>query len=464
VKFVVDARSDSSPGELRVVLCRPADRPKDVTEAEFSAAPKSWLRLHDENRLLVGIGQEDPTPASITTAMAVASYAARKNGWLRLHIDLAENASSVEPAVVGALLGGYRFEDFREKKTTPIGSLRISVARTGLASARRAVATGEVIGAATNYARQLGNQPGNHFHPATLAEEAKALAKRSGLAVRVLDERALAAKKFGGILAVGSGSAHPPRLIVLEHRGGPAKQRPIALVGKAITFDSGGISLKPAADMEEMIFDKCGGMAVMGAMSAVAGLGLKRNVVGVIGSAENLPGPNAYRPGDIVHSYDGTTIEIVNTDAEGRVVLADAIAYAREDLRAATIIDLATLTGACGVALGEYAAGLFASDENLKDEILASATRAGEPLWPMPILDGHIEQIRSDVAQWKNSGGRLGGACTAAAFLQAFARETPWAHIDIAYMVNFKKPKGGFAHGATGYGVRLLVDLLRNRA
>jgi leucyl aminopeptidase len=256
--------------------------------------------------------------------------------------------------------------------------------------------------------------------------------------------------------------SRPPRLIVIEHRGGSARQAPIALVGKAVTFDSGGISIKPAAQMEDMIFDKCGGIAVLGAMAGIAKLGLKRNVVGVIASAENMPGAAAYRPGDIVTSYDGKHIEIINTDAEGRVVLADAIAYARKDKRAVAIIDLATLTGACGVALGDYAAGLWTTSDALKDALLASSEKTGERLWPMPLFQEYSDQIKSDVAFIKNTGGRPGGACTAAAFLKAFAEDTPWAHLDIAYTASREKDRADMARGATGYGVRMLVDLVEN--
>jgi leucyl aminopeptidase len=245
----------------------------------------------------------------------------------------------------------------------------------------------------------------------------------------------------------------------LEHRGGRKGERPLVFVGKAITFDTGGISIKQAANMEEMIFDKSGGMAVLGAMSAVARLGLKRNVAGVIASAENMPSGTAYRPGDIVTAYDGTHIEVLNTDAEGRVVLGDALAYARKDLRAAAMIDLATLTGACGIALGEYAAGLWTNDDEFGAAVRGASERVGERLWPMPLFSEYDDQIKSDVAAIKNTGGRLGGACTGAAFLKAFAGDTPWAHLDIAFMSHRDRDQPHLARGATGFGVRTLVEL-----
>ena len=328
-----------------------------------------------------------------------------------------------------------------------------------LATAKKAGERGEIIAEAANFARDVANQPANLLYPETLAARAVKLGRDFNLKVTVFDEKKLRAGKFGGLIAVGQGSARPPRLIVIEHRGGPKKQAPLALVGKAITFDTGGISIKPAANMEDMIFDKCGGMAVLGAMAAIAELNVKRNVVGIIASAENMPSGEAYRPGDIITTYDGKHIEIINTDAEGRVVLADAIAYARLDMKAEAIIDLATLTGACGVALGDYAAGFWSNDEAFGKSVRAAAEKAGERLWPMPLFAEFEEQIKSDVALIKNSGGRLGGACTAAAFLKTFAEDTPWAHLDIAYMAQREKDRADLARGATGFGVRTLVEL-----
>jgi leucyl aminopeptidase len=336
----------------------------------------------------------------------------------------------------------------------------VQVLAGDVAAAKRSVSRSQAIAEATNEVRDIGNQPGNLLYPETLAAHAERLARRYGFKTKIFNEKLLKTGKFGGILAVGQGSVRPPRMIVIEHRGGSKTEAPIALVGKAITFDTGGISIKPAANMEEMIFDKCGGIAVLGAMAAIAALGVKRNVVGVIASAENMPGGNAYRPGDIITTYDGKHIEIVNTDAEGRVVLADAIAYARVDANAKAIVDLATLTGACGVALGEYAAGFWSNDDALRERVLTAASSAGENIWPMPLFEEYDKQIRSDVALIKNSGGRLGGACTAAAFLKTFAEETPWAHLDIAYTAHREKDRSDMARGATGFGVRTLVELV----
>jgi leucyl aminopeptidase len=265
---------------------------------------------------------------------------------------------------------------------------------------------------------------------------------------------------FGGLTAVGGGSMHPPRLIVLEYRGGKASQRPIALVGKAITFDSGGISIKPADRMDEMKFDKMGGCAVLGIMQAVARLQLKLNVVGIVASAENLLSSRSYRPGDVVTTYDGKTIEVLNTDAEGRVVLADALAYARIHFRPTQIIDMATLTGAIIIALGTTRAGLFSNHETLTQQLKAAGEAVGERVWEMPHDEPFHDQIKSDIALVKNTGGREGGSCTAAAFLEKWVEETPWAHIDIAGTAWKTKESSYSSKGATGFGVRLLIEYL----
>jgi leucyl aminopeptidase len=358
------------------------------------------------------------------------------------------------------VIGNYRFEAFLPKQTREISEVSFVVPkRERHGDVRKAVERGRVIGESVNAAREVANSPGNLTYPGILATRAGQMARRVGLTCKVLDENDLRKGGFGGILAVGSGSARPPRLIVLEHLGGKKNERPLAFVGKAITFDSGGISLKPAANMEEMIFDKCGGMAVLGAMEALARLRVQRNVVGVLACAENMPSATAYRPGDIVRTYGGVYVEVVNTDAEGRMVLADALSWVGEKYKPSAIVDLATLTGACGVALGEHMAGLWSNDPTFLGAVMEASRETGERVWHMPLDPGYSRQIKSDVAQLKNSGGRLGGACTAAAFLKVFADPTPWAHLDIAYTAHSTKDSEGLARGATGYGVRTLIAL-----
>jgi leucyl aminopeptidase len=434
-----------------------------VADAEFSGKADALFYARHERVLHVGLGPRAKIDgAAFRSAAGAATFFLKKIGEHQIALRLDEWPQFSGPAVEGALLADYRFERFKSKKTGALTGLSVHVLAGDAPAAKRAVRRGQAVAEATNVAREIGNLPGNLLYPETLAGHAEKLGRRFGFKVSVLAEKVLRARKFGGLLAVGQGSVRPPRLIVLTHRGGAKSEPPVALVGKAITFDTGGISIKPAANMEEMIFDKCGGIAVLGAMAALAALGVKRNVVGVIASAENMPGGNAYRPGDIITTYDGKHVEIINTDAEGRMVLADAIAYARRDLKAAAIVDLATLTGACGVALGDYAAGFWSSDGKLKNRVLAAADAAGEKIWLMPIFEGHENQIKSDVALVKNSGGRLGGACTAAAFLKTFAEDTPWAHLDIAYTAYREKDRADTARGATGFGVRTLVELIES--
>ncbi len=467
MKLAFDTNPAVAKDEIKVAFTSRAERGaagESVPEAEFSAKPNTTLFLRERNLLAIGIGDAS-LPGGITaqvlrSAAGTAVKFLKKIGRANIALDASKHAGCVQAMVEGAVLADYRFEQFKTPKTAPLKSLRLIVSKNDLAQAKRDGARGEILAGAVNYARNIGNQPENFIYPSALADEARKLGRSKGLRVTVLDEKALRAGKFGGIIAVGRGSARPPRLIVLEHRGGRAGEAPVALIGKAITFDTGGISIKPAANMEEMIFDKSGGMAVLGAMAAIADLKIKRNVAGIIASAENMPGPDAYRPGDIVTTYDGKNIEIVNTDAEGRMVLADAIGYARKVKKAAAIIDLATLTGAMGVALGEAAAGLWSTSDSLKDQLLAASDKAGEHLWPMPLYPEYEEQIKSEVALIKNSGGRLAGSCTAAAFLKAFAEETPWAHIDIAFTASTDKERSDLARGATGFGIRTLTQLL----
>ena len=463
MKLSFEARP-AKPGEIAIRFVA-SDRRGEilarVPEEEFSGQPNSFLFLRDQELLYVGLGLRGKVTATVLRSAAGAAVMfLKKIARKRIAVHLEEWPQFVSAAVEGLVLADYRFEQFTPTKTPAIESARILTLVADVKNARQEGERGCQIGEATNLAREVGNQPGNLLYPATLAARAVRVAKEKGLSVTVLDEAKLRAGKFGALLAVGAGSARGPRLIILEHRGGPKGQAPIALVGKAVTFDSGGISIKPAANMENMIFDKCGGMAVLGAMAGIAALGLKRNVVGIIGSAENLPSATAYRPGDIVTAYDGKHIEIVNTDAEGRLVLADAIAYARKNCHASAIIDLATLTGACGVALGDAAAGLWSSDETLKQKVLVASEKTGERLWPMPLFPEYDDQIKSSVALLKNSGGRIGGACTAAAFLKAFAEKTPWAHLDIAYTAHRDSDCAEMARGATGFGVRTLIELV----
>ena len=440
--------------------------PKHVGRHEFGATRYSMLRLHDDNRLFVGLGDAATLTGEVFRHASSTALSKLRHWQIDgAVIELGAHLAHAGPVVEGALLGNYRFENYKDEKSVALTRLTI-VCGHGAATAavKKAVKSAATLAGAVNYARQINNLPGNVLYPETLVREARKMVKNRKLRITVLEGRELETRGFGGILAVGGGSARPPRLIVIEHPGRGSKRPPVALVGKAITFDTGGISIKPANGMEEMVFDKSGGTTVLGTMAALADLDYPHPVVGLIAAAENMPGSKAYRPGDIVTMYDGTTVEIINTDAEGRMVLGDAIAYARKDKRAATIIDLATLTGACGVALGAHVAGVWSSEERLRVQMLEASDATGEPMWPMPLREEYDEDIKSGVATIKNSGGRLAGASTAAAFLHHFAGSTPWLHLDIAFPSALTAARYGLPKGATGFGVRTLVAWLQRNA
>jgi len=371
-----------------------------------------------------------------------------------------------------ALMAGYRYDRYktvgpeeepgeppdREKEQLQAITVVEADGRK-LAAIRAGLDRGGNLADAVNWARDVGNGPPNEIYPASLAERARQLAEEHKLEIEVLTKRDLEKKRMGGILGVGQGSAHEPRLIVLRYRGGKKNARPSVVVGKAITFDTGGISIKPAASMEEMKFDKMGGVAALGIMRAAALLKLRINLVVIIPSAENMLGGTAYRPGDILTSYSGKTIEIINTDAEGRLILADALTYACE-LEPKEVIDLATLTGACVVALGHYASGAF-GDERMVQRLKEVGEATGDRAWPLPLYDEYGDDMKSEVADIKNSGGRWGGASTAAAFLKFFVKPgVAWAHLDIAGNAWTTKTQPCHPVGATGAGVRLVTEYL----
>jgi leucyl aminopeptidase len=366
----------------------------------------------------------------------------------------------------GAVLASFRSDAWRtqrEEPKPPVARTALLVERaTELRAAREAVRLGVAVAESQNEARRLSNQPPNALTPAALAREARQVAAEVGLACRVFDVPELRKRKMGALLAVGQGSANPPRLVVLEHRPRRSGRPTVCLVGKGITFDSGGISIKPSAGMQDMKHDMSGAAAVVGALRAAALLDVPLHVVGILAAAENLPGGGAYRPGDILTSMSGQTIEIQNTDAEGRLVLCDALHFARTHYEPAAIIDLATLTGACVVALGSYTSGLFGNHEGLAAAIRRASEATGERTWPMPLFDEHRDEMRSQIADLKNvSGSRDAGASTAAAFLSRFVGDTPWAHLDIAGTAYTGKPGPCQPYGATGVGVRLLAELLQ---
>ena len=427
--------------------------------------------------VLIGLGEEKS--ASRESLRAAAGRAAKA-----LARAKAVKASLVVPALrrvagelagqalaEGLVLGAYRFDKYKTGNDAPPALERVSLlAPDGRAvpALRRGAKLGQTVAEAANFARDLSNEPGSVCTPEHLAHEARALGRSLHLKVTVYDEKQLAREKMNGILAVGRGSAHPPRLIVLEYGAEPrtkgksrARKRPtLAFVGKGITFDTGGISIKPAASMDEMKHDMSGGAAVLGTLRAVAELGLPFHVVGIVAAAENKPDGNAYMPGDVIKSARGKTIEVLNTDAEGRIVLSDALHLATT-YKPDAIVDLATLTGACVVALGEVACAVLGSDEKLADKLRAAGEATHERVWPLPLWDEHKNAIKGTFGDILNTGGRNGGVSTAAAFLSHFVGETPWAHLDIAGTAWTTKDMPYYVKGATGFGVRLLIEMLR---
>jgi leucyl aminopeptidase len=391
----------------------------------------------------------------------------RKLGSLAIVVPAPELAGVPDSDLIGALaegacLGNHVFDRYKEeKKRRPLETITL-VTTAATAKAHRSLAERvETICAGTILAREWVSTPSNDKVPEAFARIVGAAAKEAGLAVTVLDEKALRQKGFGALLAVAAGSDHPPALVVLEHRPGRVKKT-LVLVGKGVTFDSGGINLKPAgSQIEEMKMDMAGAAAVAAALITVARLNPKIRVIGVLPLVENMPSGHATRPGDIVTTFAGKTVEIGNTDAEGRLILVDALAWAVQQYRPDVVIDLATLTGACVVALGEKIAGLFSADDDLAAAVLSSAGRTGERCWRLPLPEDYKEQIKSEFADISNMGAtRWGGAITAALFLAAFVEKTRWVHIDIAGPAYCKKPSDYAPAGGTGFGVRLLIDFL----
>ena len=370
-----------------------------------------------------------------------------------------------EAVVEGVILGLYQYTPFKtvdREKLREVSELTILDREEPAAKTiRNAVKTAEIIAGAVVFARDIVSSPSNEMTPTDLANEARTCAKGKNIQCKILGPEEMAELGMNALLSVASGSAQPPRFIIMEYKGGKKSSPQIVLVGKGLTFDSGGISIKPSEKMDEMKSDMAGGAAVIAAVRAAAELGLPVNLVGLVPATENLPGGKAYKPGDILKSLSGQTIEIVTTDAEGRLILADALAYAGR-YKPAAIIDLATLTGACIVALGNDRIGMMGTDDELKREIREAAEITGEKVWELPLGEEYDELITGDAADYKNSGGRPAGAITAGAFLQKFTGGYPWVHLDIAGPAWLTKERPYIPKGASGVGVRLLVQFLRN--
>lgn len=425
-----------------------------------------------KNVVLVGLGkQEEFTLDRLRAAAGVAIRAAAKlRSKTIVSVIHGAGKCGFDPGLAsaalaeGTILGSYQFRYYKTEKPTEVIPEKLYIAESGLQKIsliRKGAQTGRIIANAVNMARDLINHPSNYKTPTKMAQQAAEIAANSELEIDILDQDRIEQLNMQAFLAVAQGSNEPPKLIIMNYNGAPGDNRLFAFVGKGITFDSGGISLKPSEGMHEMKDDMAGAAAVMYAMQSIAELKLPVNVIAVAPCTENLPSGCSFKPGDVIGSMAGKTIEIISTDAEGRLILADAIFYARR-LGATHIVDLATLTGACVVALGNVASGVMSNNNQWSRQVLEAAAQTGEKMWELPLFDEYKEQIKSDIADLKNSGGRPGGAITAGLFIANFALKTPWVHIDIAGTVSSDKETGYNVKGATGVGVRSLIQLAIN--
>ena len=459
------AVDDASGGAITTLLKR----------GDIAGKQGQTLLLHSlpglkaERVLLVGSGKGELSDRQFRKLVAAAHGVLKNLGGADAVLALGELKVKGRDAYGKARLlvetladGDYLFDQFKSKKAEARALKKITLitGKAEQADVERGSLHAQAIASGMTFTKNLGNLPPNLCHPNYLAEEAKTLAKaHKNLKVDILDEKKLKELGAGAFLAVAQGSEQPPRMIVMHYQGGKKDEKPFALVGKGITFDTGGISLKPAAEMDEMKYDMCGAASVFGTLKAAALLDLPINVVGIVPSTENMPGGNATRPGDVVTSMSGQTIEILNTDAEGRLILCDALTYA-ERFKPACVIDIATLTGACVVALGKIPSGLLSTDDALARELTDIGQRSGDRVWQLPLWDDYQELLKSNFADMANIGGRYGGTITAAAFLARFTKAYTWAHLDIAGTAWIS----GEAKGATGRPVPLLTEFLIARA
>jgi len=420
--------------------------------------------------LLAGIGKkENLTKDTIRNISGKIAQKARELKLKEFSIIVPPNVvidqiSSVSQIIEGSKMSLYKFDKFKAEKAEKSPDLTIVVSKSKKIS--QTIKTSEIIADGAIFTKSIANLPPNECTPSTLAGFAKIMSKKNKMKCNIISKIELKNKGFGGITAVGKGSKNEPKLIVLEHNRGKRNEKPIILVGKAVTFDTGGISLKPGASMDEMKFDKCGGCTVLGIMKAVSELKLPINIVGIVPSVENMPDADAYRPGDIIKLFSGKTAEILNTDAEGRLILADALSYGEKHYSPKAIIDFATLTGACIVALGNNVAAIVSNDEKLSLKIKDASKKTTENVWELPLTQDFMDMIKSDVADMKNVGiGRAAGTITAAAFLKNAIEKTPWVHVDIAgvaWTQTATKEKSYNPKGATGFGVRLILNYLQS--
>jgi leucyl aminopeptidase len=438
----------------------------DVTAKNFET---TWLHapsgLKAKRLLLLGGGKSSFFSASDLRKVAGAAVRALKPRNLRsMAIILPEGIPGIEAVravVEGAIVGNFDPDTYKsDRKDQNVESLTV-VAAGDQAALQKAMDEARVLAESQNFTRELVNEPSNRMTPTILADHAREMAKETGLKFEAHGAEKIKELKMGAFWGVAQGSDEPPALIVMRYEPAGAPEKPVlGLVGKGVTFDTGGISIKPADGMEKMKYDMAGGATMIGVMRAIALLKPKVKVIGIVCATENMPSGKAQKPGDIQTAMSGKTIEIINTDAEGRLVLADGLCYARQ-LGCTHLIDAATLTGAVVVALGYANAGVFASDDDYYNRFRAAADKAGEKMWRLPLGDEYLDAMRSQIADLQNTGGRWGGACTAAAFLKEFAEDTPWIHVDIAGTAWMEDNKPWIAKGPSGIAVRSLVEFAR---
>jgi leucyl aminopeptidase len=394
-----------------------------------------------------------------TAARALRGKKARNFAFLRRsELPIGESAQAVTEGALISLFDPDKYHT-SDKTDNQLESMTLVVADADLDAVKRSIERGRVIAEAVNFAREIINEPANVINPTELARRAEEVAKDYGLELDVLDEARMKDLGMGSLLGVAQGSAEPAKMIVLTYTPKAESNETIAIVGKGVTFDTGGISIKPSDGMEKMKYDMAGGATTIGALRAIAQLKPSVNVIGIVPAVENMPGGRAQRPGDVVRAMTGKTIEVINTDAEGRLILADAVAYARK-LGATKIVDLATLTGAVSIALGDVYVALLGTNQEWLDQVIAAGKKAGEKIWQLPLDKEYREQIKSEIADIKNVGGRKAGTITAAYFIREFVEDTPWAHLDIASTAWNESGKSHLAVGPTGVCLRTLVNLV----
>ena len=461
----LDSALTALDGALGGVLARSLER-RDFRGGRDETLHFAGAATGPSRVLLLGLGKATDRVSSLRRAGAIAARQAGRMGTGSLAFYAgALDAKEAEALGVGLAAGAWEYTDTKtpppeEDRRSPLTSARILGPDLGVI--QPAITTGSAIAEGHALARTLGMMPGNLCTPEFLANTARDIAARHSLGLTVLGRSEMEALGMGSLLCVAQGTPEDPKLIALEYQGGAKGIAPVVLVGKGLCFDSGGISIKPAQGMEWMKFDMCGAAGVLGAMEAIARLKLPVNVVGLVGSTTNMPSGTAFKPGDVVKSMSGKFIEIINTDAEGRLVLADLLTYANR-YKPAAVVDAATLTGACVIALGHTATGVLGNNADLIKEVLSAGTRAGEPGWELPMWDDYKELIKSDVADIRNSGGRPAGTISAALFLAEFAGDFPWVHLDVAGTAYTESDIGTVPRGPTGTPVGTFVEFVRGR-